>query len=170
MSNTTFSGNHARRVVAACVASFAAFLLLSQSATAAGWHGIEPLKSRRADVERALGTPVKDQPGENGTLQFKVAGGMVTVGFVNAKFIASKKLSPELEGTVLQVVLQHENSSDTPESMALAEKSDFKREDSQGASVFTNQKEGIIYTFIGGRLRTTYYTPSAEQWGRAQRG
>lgn len=171
MRNNSFSGNHARRVIAASVLAFAAFVILSPLATATNWNGIEPLKSRRTDVERILGQPLKDQPGENGMLRFKVVGGNVTVAFVNTRFVANKKLSPELEGTVLQVVLQHDNSSDTPESMALGEKSDFKRDDVQGGiTKYTNLKEGVVYTFIGGRLKTTYFMPSNEQWSRAQRG
>ncbi len=169
MRNKSFSGNHARRVFAASVAAFAAFVLCGQLVSAANWNGIEPLKSRRADVERVLGQPLKDQPGTNGTLHFKVAGGNVTIAFVDAKFVTAKRLSPDLEGTVRQVVLQHENSSDTPESMGLAEKSDFKRDEGQGVTKFTNLKEGIVYTFMGGRLKTTYFTPSNDQWSRAQR-
>jgi len=169
MRNKSFSGNHARRVFAACVAAFAAFVLCSELASAANWNGIEPLKSRRADVERVLGQPTRNQPGETGILHFKVAGGNVTVAFVDARFVAAKRLSPDLEGTVRQVVLQHENSSDTPESMGLAEKSDFKRDEGQGVTKYTNLKEGIVYTFMGGRLKTTYFTPSQDQWTRAQK-
>ncbi|MDT4966670.1 MAG: hypothetical protein QOJ64_1407 [Acidobacteriota bacterium] len=154
-----------RSVIALCL-----FLLVAQSAMAAGWNGIEPLKSRRADVERILGVPIEDQPGQDGTLHFKVAGGKVTVAFVSARFVSSKKLSLDLEGTVLQIVLQHENSSDTPESMGLSGKGDFEREDIHGASIFRNQKEGIIYTFVESRLKTTRYTPSARQLGRARAG
>ena len=170
MRNKSLSGSHVRRVVATCVASLAAFLILSQTASAASWNGIEPLKSRRADVERILGQPTASQPGDNGMLHFKVAGGIATVVFVDARFVASKRLSSKLEGTVRQIVLQHENSSDTPESMGLSEKSAFKREEGQsGVIKFSNLKEGIVYTFIGGRLKTTYFTPSTNQWAHAQK-
>jgi hypothetical protein len=155
------------RIIVRSVIALWLFLLVSQSAMAAGWNGIEPLKSRRADVERILGTPIQ---GQDGTLHFKVAGGTVTVAFVSARFVSSKKLSPDLEGTVLQIVLQHENSTDTPESMGLSGKGDFEREDIQGASIFRNQKDGIVYTFVESRLKTTRYTPSARQLGRARAG
>ncbi len=90
--------------------------------------------------------------------------------FVDARFVTTKRLSKDLEGTVRQIVLQHENSSDTPESMGLAEKSDFKREEGQsGVIKFSNLKEGIVYTFINGRLKTSYFTPSTEQWSKAQK-
>ncbi|HEV2911964.1 MAG TPA: hypothetical protein VGX92_01495 [Pyrinomonadaceae bacterium] len=161
---------HARRVIASLAIAFAALIISSPSTTAGTWSGIEPLKSRRADVERLLGKPLKDQPGSNGTLHFKVGGGMVTVAFIDARFVATKKLLPEVEGTVRQVVLQHENATDTPESMGLANKSDFERQDGQGGTVYRNLKEGIVYTFLGGKLKTTYYTPTSEQWARAQRG
>jgi hypothetical protein len=160
-----------RRVIAAIVFVFAALVIASPGVKAGTWNGIEPLKSRRADVERVLGKPLREQPGSNGTLHFKVAGGIVTVAFVDARFVAAKKLFPELEGTVRQVVLQHEKSSETPESLTIASNSDFERQDGKDATVvYRNLKEGIVYTFIGGRLKTTYFTPSSEQWSRAQKG
>ncbi|HEX8920309.1 MAG TPA: hypothetical protein VF766_02455 [Pyrinomonadaceae bacterium] len=130
------------------------------------WNGIEPLKSRRADVERILGQPIA---GQDGTLHFKVMGGKVTVSFVNARFVATKKLSPEVEGTVLQIVLQHESSSETPESMGLVGNSNFEREDTQGGTLFRNLKDGIAYTFFQGRLKTTRYSPSSKQLGKVRK-
>jgi hypothetical protein len=129
---------------------------------AAEWHNIEPLKSRRADVERELGKPLSSDT-TSGALNFKVAGGMVTVTFVTAKFAQTKKLSSDLEGTVLLIVLQHENSSDTPESINLVKKSGFTREEKGVMTVYTNQKDGITYTFFNGRLKTTRYAPAANQ-------
>jgi hypothetical protein len=169
MKNSIPSGLRVRRVIASLAILFAALVLSSPVARATNWNGIEPLKSRRADVERALGKPLQDQPGETGTLHFKVAGGTVKVAFVTARFIAAKKLSPELEGTVLQIVLQHERSNETPESLTIAGNSNFERQEGQGATVYRNLKEGIVYTFVGGKLKTTYFTPSSEQWSRAQR-
>ena len=170
MRNPNFFRSHARRAFLSAVALFASLLILSQSASAESWNGIEPLKSRRADVERIMGKPLVAQPGEEGTLQFKVNGGTITIAFVNARFVANKKLDPSLEGTVLQIVLQHENSSDTPESMNITGNSRFERQDTQGGSIFRNQKDGIVYTFFNGRLKTTRYTPSATQLGRARKG
>jgi hypothetical protein len=159
-----------RRVWATAVIAIAALLSFAQVANATAWNNIEPLKSRRADVERALGKPLQDQLGADGTLQFKVMGGMVTVAFVSARFVANKKLSRDLEGTVLQIILQHDNSNDTPESLGLPGKRGFEREERQGAIIYNNQREGILYTFYGGKLKTTRYTPSAEQLGRARKG
>ncbi len=170
MNNHLVQRLHARRVWAIVVVACAAFLTLSQSITASSWNGIEPLKSRRVDVERILGQPLKDQPGEEGTLHFKVAGGIVTVAFVDARFVATKKLSRETEGTVRQVVLQHEHSSDTPEPMGLNKKSEFTRDASGEVIKYSNLKEGVVYTFIGGKLKSTYYTPSSSQWSRMQKG
>ncbi len=152
------------------VAVLACLLVGLETARAAEWHGIEPLKSRRADVERELGQPIQTESSATNSLNFKVAGGMVTVTFVDAKFVQTKKLSPDIEGTVLLIVLRHDNSSDTPESLALANKSGFTREEKDGMIVFYNQKEGITYTFINGRLKTTRYAPATEQLLRAQRG
>ena len=168
MNNYLCKRFHARRVLATFIVAFAALLILSQSATASTWNGIEPLKSRRVDVERILGQPIKDQPGMEGTLHFKVAGGMVTVAFVDARFVAAKKLPREVEGTVRQIVLQHEHSTDTPESMGLNKKSEFAREASGDVIKYSNLKEGIVYTFIGGTLKSTYYTASSQQWAKSR--
>ena len=160
---------HARRVPAALFAVAVSLIIFSTEAGAASWNGIEPLKSRRADVERVLGAPLKDHPGANGTLKFKVAGGTVTVAFVDARFVATKKLAPSIEGTVRQIVLHHDNSSDTPESMNLPGKSDFKREEKGDVVKYSNLKEGIVYTFVGGRLKSSYFTPTTGEWARAQK-
>lgn len=161
----------ARRANAFLVAiALAASFLIFQPplANAAAWNGIEPLKSRRADVERVLGKPLEEVPGLTGTLRFKVAGGTVKVSFVTAKFIASKKLLPELEGTVLQVVLQHERPSDTPQSLGITSNSKFEVEAKDNVAVYRNLKDGIVYTFIGNKLATTYFTAAAEQLALAQ--
>ncbi|MGB7923983.1 MAG: hypothetical protein WCF57_12120 [Pyrinomonadaceae bacterium] len=171
MSNLISLRFRARRVMASAVAVFAALLILTQAADAASWSSIEPLKSRRADVERALGTAKQNQPGENGTLHFKVAGGTVTVAFIDARFVATKKLFPDLEGTVRQIVLQHDNSSDTPDSLGLTTNNNFKHDEGPGSvTKYSNLKDGIVYTFVGGKLKTTYFTPSSAQWSRAQKG
>jgi hypothetical protein len=122
----------------------------------ASWNRIEPLKSRRADVINILGPAVSESA--QGVLRFNVSGGSVQVSFVDAKFVTTKKLSPELEGTVLQIILQHDHSSDTPESMDLLKNRQFVRDNRQGVSIFRNSKEGLIYTFIEGTLKTTRYT------------
>ncbi|MBA3441242.1 MAG: hypothetical protein H0T92_15365 [Pyrinomonadaceae bacterium] len=170
MHNQTYFSGHARRLTITLTIAFAALNICTQTLQAAAWSNIEPFKSKRADVERALGQPIADQMGGDGTLQFKTASGTVKVVFVTAKFIESKKLQPELEGTVLQIQVHHNNSQDSPESLGLATNSEFKREEnSKGAALLRNMKDGIIHTFNGGKLKTTYYTPSAEQWTRAQR-
>jgi hypothetical protein len=132
------------------------------AAHAASWKGIEPLKSKRADVERALGAPVRETPSDGG-LHFNVAGGKVTVFFVTPKFIAAKKLSPALEGTVLQIVLQHERAIDTPEMLGLDKDKKFERTSDGKIAVYTNNKDGLSYTFVEGRLTTTRYSAPAEE-------
>lgn len=151
-------------------AALAVLLLLSSAAQAATWKGIEPFVSKRADVERVLGTPTVDKLAESGTLQFDVTGGTVTVFFVTPKFIAAKKLSPSLEGTVLQIVLQHERATDTPESLNLVGNKSYEHKSDNGVDVFIEPKEGVAYTFVGGKLKTTRYSYSAEQLARIQRG
>lgn len=170
MKNRIFSRLCEPRAIAALALAVAFIAGHALPSAAASWNNIEPLKSRRADVERILGKPINDQPGVGGTLQFKVAGGKVTVTFVTARFIANKKLYPELEGTVLEVVLQHEHSSDTPESMNLMKNSDFTRQDVQNGTIFLNQKDGITYTFMGGQLKTSRYSPAAAQLVQARKG
>jgi hypothetical protein len=140
---------------------------LCQSASAASWNGIEPFKSRRDDVIRILGKPISETA--EGALRFTVMGGSVQVSFVDEKFVTAKKLKPELAGTVLQIVLQHEASSDTPESMKLSANKSFVKDKTAASTVFRNMKEGIIYTFIGGKLTTTRYSFADDQLGKARR-
>ena len=169
MKNPILSSLHARRVIATMILAIAATFIFSQFVTAASWSGIEPLKSRRPDVERILGKYMGDKPGNNGILRFNVAGGTVTVAFIDARFVAAKKLRPELEGTVRQIVLQSTNSSDTPESLNIANNSKFERQDgANNVTIYRNLKEGISYTFYNGRLKATYFTPSQEEWTKAQ--
>ena len=162
----------ARGFAAAAVfgSALAAFVVSSAlpAARAASWSGIEPLKSRRADVERVLGKPIEDRPGQTGTLKFRVAGGTVTVAFIDARFVARHKLAPSLEGTVRQIALQHESSSETPESMNLAKSGGLEREERGQVMAFRNAREGLAYTFVAGRLRTTYYTAASAQLARSQ--
>ena len=169
MRNTNFSRAKARSVVAV-LAAVVVVLLSAGGARAASWKGIEPFVSKRADVERALGAPVVDRLAEDGTLRFNVSGGSVTVFFVTPKFVATKRLSPKLEGTVLQIVLSHDNATDTPESMNLVKNSAFKRDAKGEVEVYTNEKDGIVYTFVSSRLKTTRYAYSEQQLARIQRG
>lgn len=147
----------------------AAFFLLASSMQAASWRGIEPFVSKRADVERVLGKPVSDRFVQDGTLKFDVSGGTVTILFVTPRFASAKKLAPSLEGTVLQIVLQHESASDTPESLNLVGNRDYEHNRDRDVDVFTNAKEGVAYTFLNNRLRTTRHFYSAEQFQRIQR-
>lgn len=149
-------------LIATSILSFAV------AARASSWRGIEPFVSKRGDVERAMGTPATEGP--NGSLNFAVAGGTVSVSFVDQNFVKSKKLRPEVEGTVLQIILQHDSSSDTPESMNLVKNHDFVRDKTKEAVIYRNLKEGIVYTFIGDRLRTTRYTFSEKQIRFARHG
>jgi hypothetical protein len=139
---------------------------VSGNASATTWHGIEPLKTRRADVLRLLGTPTTEAA--DGPLTFKVMGGVVTVFFVDQNLVRAKRLRADLAGTVLQIVLQHENSSDTPDSLGLLKNKAFTREDTKEANIFRNLKDGIVYTFVNGKLKTTRYTFSEDQIGRAR--
>src|SRR5207247_4222435 len=108
------------------------------------WNGIEPFKSRRADVVQILGQPVSES--SEGALRFTVSGGSVQVSFVDQKFVTTKKLRPELAGTVLEIVLQHEHSSDTPESLNLPKNRDYVRDDVRYISTFRSIKNGVVYT------------------------
>ena len=140
---------------------------LAREARAASWHGIEPFKTQRTEVLRILGTPISESA--DGVLRFSVSGGSVQVSFVNEKFVTAKKLRPELAGTVLEIVLQHEHSSETPESMNLPKNKSFVRDVARTIVIFRNIKDGIVYTFIDGQLKTTRYTFADSQLGRARR-
>ena len=149
--------------------AFAILILLlsvSESAIGASWGGIEPFKSRRADVVKILGEPKSES---EGILRFNVMGGSVQISFVSEKFVTAKKLRPDLVGTVLEIVLQHDHSSETPESLKLAQNKSFTREDRDTSIIFRNLKDGLVYTFANGTLRTTRYTFADDQLGRARR-
>ena len=134
---------------------------------AESWNGIEPFKTSRADVLKIMGPPVTETA--EGVLRFNVSGGSVQISFVNEKFVTTKKLRPELAGSVLEIVLQHEHSTDTPESMKLLKNRDFIRDDVRNISIFRNVKDGVVYTFIDGRLKTTRYTFGDNQLSKARR-
>jgi hypothetical protein len=149
-------------------AAFAVLMLPPQETRAATWNGLEPLVSRRADVERVLGPPTADRLAKDGTLQFKAPEGTATVFFVTPKFIAARKLPPRLEGTVLLILVQHESSTATPGSMKLPANLDFERQVSGPTEIYTNPKDGIYHTFVESRLKTTRYSYSAERFTKLQ--
>ena len=140
---------------------------LATNVSAESWNGIEPFKTSRADVLKIMGPPVTETA--EGVLRFNVSGGSVQISFVNEKFVTAKKLRPELAGSVLEIVLQHEHSSETPESMKLLKHRDFIRDDVRNISIFRNIKDGVVYTFIDGRLKTTRYTFADSQLSKARR-
>lgn len=154
---TYFSSAFAAPRIVAGIALFLFVLAVAGTASAAGWHNLEPLKSKRAEVERELGPAAQDDMSVSNSLRFNVAGGTVVVSFVDARFATAKKLGSSAIGTVQQIMLIHDNSSDTPESLNLVGNKAFERQDSNGTSVFRNMREGIAYTFIGGKLRSTYF-------------
>jgi hypothetical protein len=132
--------------------------LAVSTAHAATWKGIEPLKSRRADVLRILGKPAAENPAD-ASMRFATPEGSATVSLVTRDFAAQKGWSPELEGTVVQILLQHEGSKETPKSLRLDGNPRFDRE-VRGPSVFyRNRKEGIIRIFTNGRLATSIFAP-----------
>jgi hypothetical protein len=149
--------------LAVLAAVFAVLALAPQEAWAATWKGLEPFVSKRADVERVLGRPTSDRLARDGTLLFELPSGAVTISFVTPKFVAARKLSPALEGTVLLIVVQHATSTDTPESLNLVKNPDYEKVASGPTQVYTNPKDGIYYTFVEGRLKTTRYSYSEEQ-------
>jgi hypothetical protein len=152
------------------LAAALAVLLPAGAARAATWKGLEPFVSNRADVERVLGAPAADRFNEDGTLEFNVAGGHITVFFVTPKFVATKKLPPHYEGTILQIVLQHERAQDTPESMNLVTNKSFKREARGAVEKYSDDKDGLFYTFVESHLKTTRYAYSMDRLARIQRG
>jgi hypothetical protein len=170
MNNQNFSRAHARSLVVVVIAAAMVMLLCAQATRAATWKGLEPFVSKRADVERVLGVPTADRYDADGTLEFAVSGGRVTVFFITPKFVAAKKLPARYEGMVLQIVLQHERAQDTPESMNLVRNSAYEHRHDKGVDVYLEPKEGIAYTFVESRLKTTRYSYSSQQLSRIQRG
>jgi len=158
-----------RRVLltASLVVSVVACVYFGTDVSAASWNGIEPFKTSRAEVLKIMGPPVTEST--DGVLRFTVSGGSVQISFVSEKFVATKKLRSELAGSVLEIVLQHDHSTDTAESMKLLKNRDFIHDDVRNISIFRNIKDGIVYTFIDGRLKTTRYTFADSQLSRARR-
>ena len=148
--------------------ALAALLLVSTNARAATWKGLEPLVSRRGDVERILGPPTEDRLAKDGTLHFELPDGPVTVFFVTPRFIATRKIPPRLEGTVLLILVQHPSSRETPGSMKLRANLDFESQITGPTEIYANPKDGIYYTFVESRLRTTRYSFSDEQLKKLQ--
>ena len=161
-----YSVTHHYRLALAFAIAFVA-MAISPPAKAAPWGGIEPFKSRRADVVKALGEPAGESP--DGVLRFKVMGGSVQISFVNERFVSAKKLNKELVGTVLEIVLEHDHSTETPESLKLSQNKAFIRDDTDAFTIFRNLKQGLVYTFSHGILRTTRYTFADGQLERARR-
>jgi hypothetical protein len=156
-----------RRATAVLILTILTGASFAKVANAAPWNGIEPFKSRRDEVVKLLGKPIGES--SEGALRFAVSGGSVLVSFVSEKFVTNKRLRPDLAGTVLEIVLQHEHSSDTPESMNLLTNKEFVRDEIQNASIFRSNKSGIVYTFVDGKLRTTRFTFSEAQLARMRR-
>ena len=150
-----------RRGTIVLILTILAWASFAKDAGAASWNGIEPFKSRRDEVVKVLGKPIGES--SEGALRFAVSGGTVLVTFVSEKFVSNKKLRSELAGTVLEIVLQHEHSSATPESMTLLKNKEFVRDEVQNASIFRSNKSGMVYTFVDGKLRTTRFTFSEAQ-------
>ena len=142
-------------------------LIGAQTTVAASWNGLEPFKSTRGDVIKTLGQPIGESP--DGVLRFNVMGGTVQVSFVSDNFMKAKKLRPALVGTVLEIVLQHENSSDTPVTMKLLDNKAFLRDETKTTTIFRNLKDGLVYTFMDDKLRSTRYTFADSQLSRARR-
>ncbi len=147
------------------LAAIAAFPAAEVSA--ASWNGIEPFKTTRAEVIKILGQPTGESV--DGVLRFNVMGGSAQVSFVSDKFMTAKKLRPDLVGTVLEIVLQHDHSSETPVTMKLLDNKSFIRDETKTTTIFRNLKEGIVYTFIDDKLKSTRYTFADSQLGRARR-
>jgi hypothetical protein len=155
------------RALMLAASSVLALTLIGAQTFAASWNGIEPFKSTRADVIKTLGQPIGEST--EGVLRFHVMGGTVQVSFVSDNFVKAKKLRPELVGRVLEIVLQHENSSDTPVTMKLIDNKAFVRDETKTTTIFRNMKDGLIYTFMDDKLKSTRYTFADSQLSRARR-
>jgi hypothetical protein len=54
--------------------------------------------------------------------------------------------------------------------MNLVNNKAFKREAKGEVEKYTDEKEGIVYTFVGSHLKTTRYAYSEQQLARIQQG
>jgi len=78
-------------------------------------------------------------------------------------------LRPELVGTVLEIVLQHDRAAETPESLKLVSNKAYTRDETENTLIFRNLKDGLVYTFMRGTLRTTRYTFADDQLAKARK-
>jgi hypothetical protein len=129
------------------------------TAQAASWKGIEPLTSRRPDVIRILGQPASENAAD-ASMRFATREGGVIVSLTTRDFAARKGWPPALEGTVVQILLQHEKSKDTPKSLRLDGNPRFDREVRGESVLYRNRKDGIIRIFTAGKLTTSIYSPA----------
>src|SRR5262245_4841883 len=136
MMRPIVNSNLLRLLIVAASGVLGLTLIGAQTAFAASWNGIEPFKSTREDVIKILGKPIGEST--DGVLRFNVMGGTVQVSFVSDNFMKTKKLRPALVGTVLEIVLKHENSSDTPVTMKLMDNKAFVRDETKTTTIFRN--------------------------------
>ena len=137
-----------------------AIAVVASTVRAASWKGIDPLKTRRADVIRILGKPASENAADS-SMRFSTPEGVATVSFVTQDFGALKGWDPALVGTVVQILLQHENSKETAKSLGLEGNRKLDREVRGDLVFYRDRKEGIIRIFDkSGKLATTIYAPA----------
>jgi hypothetical protein len=142
------------------IAVILAVAFAASAARAASWRGIDPLNSRRADVMRILGKPASENAADS-SMRFSTPEGVATVSFVTQDFGALKGWDPALVGTVVQILLQHENSKETAKSLGLEGNRKLDREERGELVFYRDRKEGIIRIFNkNGKLATTIYAPA----------
>lgn len=142
------------------IAAILAATVVVSTARAASWKGIDPLKTRRADVVRILGKPASENAADS-SMRFSTPEGVATVSFVTRDFAALKGWDAALEGTVVQILLQHENSKETARSLGLEGNRKIDREARGDLVFYRDRKEGIIRIFNkSGKLATTIYAPA----------
>lgn len=146
-------GNFAKQALALLFVGF----IVAHVAKAESWRGLNPLQSKRADVERLLGSPAK------GFLDFySTANETVKVSYADGPCASGWDVPL---GTVISLSVFLKNPPKT-ETLALEETRYVKRRDLHLENVYyyVNEEAGVNYTVdvVRGVVTSIEYYPSAK--------
>jgi hypothetical protein len=147
----------------------AAVAVLGSNVSAKSWHGITPLHSTRADVEKLWGQPLPPPPtsgraytlNENRSIYF-IDEGEVYVLYARFTLTCDKSITPD---TVLWLSLRPKRK--TQLSDLHIEESKFTTYDpaepkGTGYKAYTNEAEGYSILTFKGLVEQIYYQPTAD--------
>lgn len=134
-------------------------LFTINSSQKAGWRGIIPLHSTRAQVERLIGSPIKPDG-----LIYDLATENVFIEYSSGP---CKKDKPGGYNVARDTVVQIRVSSSTPPlfsdlNLDLSRYEKTPDPELPGVLHYSNMEEGIAYEVQNGKVTSTNYFPSAD--------